>query len=197
MRDSDSVTAVLICAAIGIAGCNRVENEKAAQTNDSGQSNNGNPYNISSETQDAKDGWTLYSPPEKDFSVMAPENSVKVDVRDTPKFGKWRSYVFKLNGAELSVEIHSERTGALAGNSIEELKADTSDVLPGSLKDISLGNIPGVEFRMKGAIGESVFREYCPDDNSRTITLHAAKDLGDGLTEDEVRLFLESLKLLD
>lgn len=41
MRDMDFVIAVLISAAIGIAGCNRVENEKAVQTSDSGLSNNG------------------------------------------------------------------------------------------------------------------------------------------------------------
>jgi len=197
MRYSHLMTAAVICAAIGIAGCNRVESEKPAGTNDLGNSNDVSQTISSAETQVAKDGWAIYSPPEQDFSVMAPENSVEVKIREEPKFGKLRRHVFGTNGARsFSVTIHTERTGALAGNSVEEVKADTSYILPGSLKDISIGDTPGVEFRVKGRSGESVFREYCPEDNSRTITLHVAKNLENGVTEDEVRLFLDSFKLL-
>ena len=194
---------IFACLSFGISGCQRSSNENSGPTSASSQAS---ADDGTAEPNDDRSigepttlkGWAIYSPPENDFSVMAPENSVKVDIREEPKFGKWRKYAFKVNEtSHFAVTIHTERTGALAGNSVEEVKADTSDILPGSLKDISLGDTPGVEFRMKGAIGESVFREYCPDDNSRTVTLHVAKDLGDGLTDDEVRLFLDSFKLLD
>lgn len=198
MKYLDSVTAVLICVAIGIAGCNRVENQKVSQESDSGptaseQSSNGNRNYAPADTQAAKDGWTLYSPPEKDFSVMAPEN-VEVKVREA-KIGKFRDYVFRKGEAYITVTIHTDRKEPLAGNSVEDLKS-SEDILPGSLKDISLGDMPGIEFRTQGGIGESIFREYCAPDNSRTISIQVAKDYGGGFDEDEIRLFLDSFKLL-
>ncbi len=193
MRYSDLLTAVVVCVAIGVAGCNRVESEKAAQTSDSGQSDNGSQPGSSAETQATKDGWTLYSPPEKDFSVMAPE-TVEVKVREA-KIGKFREYVFRKGEAYITVTIHTDRKEPLAGNSVEELKS-SEDILPGSLKDISLGDMPGIEFRTQGGIGESIFREYCAPDNSRTISIQIAKDYGGGFSDDEIRLFLDSFKLL-
>ncbi|MFK8112246.1 MAG: hypothetical protein AB8B91_08580 [Rubripirellula sp.] len=192
MRYSDFVTAVVICAAIGIAGCNRVESETTAQTSGLGQSNSGNETNASAKMQAAKDGWKLYSPPEKDFSVMAPE---KVEAAVREDLGKFREYVFRKGEAYITVTIHTDRKEPLAGNSVEELKS-SEDILPGSLEDISLGDMPGIEFRTHGRIGESIFREYCASDNSKTISIQVAKDYGGGFSEDEIRLFLDSFKLL-
>lgn len=199
MKYLDSVKAVLICAAMGIAGCNRVANQNVSQEGDSGptaseQSNNGNQTITPADTQAAKDGWALYSSPEKDFSVMAPEDVV-VKVREA-KVGKFREYVFRNGEAYITVTIHADRKEPLASNSVEELKSDTSDYLPGSVKDISLGDMPGIEFRTQGGIGESIFREYCAPDNSRTISIQVAKDYGGGFSEDEIRLFLDSFNLL-
>ena len=57
--------------------------------------------------------------------------------------------------------------------------------------------MPGIEFRMNGAAGETVFREFCASDNSLSISLLVYKDTGEGLLEEEeVRLFLDSFKLL-
>jgi hypothetical protein len=192
MKYLDFVTTVLICVAIGIAGCNRVESEKPTQTSDSENSNNGSQPSVSAETQAAKEGWAMYSPPEKDFSVMAPEN-VEVKVREA-KVGKFREYAFSKGEAYFTVTIHTDRKEPLAGNSVEELKSDTSDYLPGSVRDISLGDMPGIEFRTQGVIGESIFREYCAPDNSKTISIQIAKDYGGGFDEDEIRLFLDSFK---
>ena len=111
--------------------------------------------------------------------------------------GKWRNYRFQKGEAYITVKIHTNRKEPLAGNTVEELKSDTSDYLPNSLKDISLGDMAGIEFRMKGAIGESIFREYCASDNSRTISIQIAKDHGGGFDENEIRLFLDSFKLLE
>lgn len=194
MRYSYLVTAVVICKAIGIAGCNPVESEKTAQTSDLGQSNNSKQTNVAANTEDTKDGWALYSSPEKDFYVMAPQN-VEVKARKA-KVGKFREYVFRKGEAYITVTIHTDRKEPLAGNSVEELKSDTSDYLPGSVKDISLGDMSGVEFRTQGGIGESIFREYCAPDNSRTISIQVAKDYSGGFSEDEIRLFLDSFKLL-
>ncbi len=191
---SDLGTAVVICAAICIAGCNRVESENTTRTTDLGQNDGGDQSNDASETQTAIDGWTLYSPPEQDFSVMAPEN-VEVKVREA-KVGKFREYVFRKGEAYITVTIHTDRQEPLAGNSVDELKSDTSDYLPGSLKDIALGDMPGIEFRMTGAIGESIFREYCASDNSKTISIQVAKDHGGGFSEKEIRLFFDSFELL-
>jgi hypothetical protein len=198
MRYSILLTIMAICAAIGIAGCNRVESEKAAQSSEAGQSKDANQANASPETQTEQasenEGWTLYSPPENDFSVKAPEN-VEVKVREA-KVGKFREYVFRKGEAFFTVTIHTDRKEPLAGNSVEELKSDTSDYLPGSVRDISLGDMPGIEFRTQGGIGESIFREYCAPDNSWTISIQVAKDFGGGFDEDEVRLFFDSFKLL-
>jgi hypothetical protein len=192
MRYLHLVTTAVICAAIGIAGCNRGESEKTAQTNDPGQGDIGIQTNASADTQAIEDGWAVYSPPEKDFSVMAPEN-VEAEVRE--HLGKFREYVFRKEEAYITVTIHTDRKEPLAGNSVEELKS-SEDILPGSLKDISLGDMSGIEFRTAGRIGESIFREYCAPDNSRTISIQVAKDYGGGFDEDEIRLFLDSFKLL-
>lgn len=189
----------MICVAIGLAGCNRVENEQVPQQSDSvpiasEQSSNGNQTNFPADTEAAKDGWALYSSPEKDFSVMAPE-TVEVKVREA-KVGKFREYVFRKGEAYITVTIHTDRKEPLAGNSVEELRSDTSDYLPGSVKDISLGDMSGIEFSTEGGIGESIFREYCAPDNSKTISIQVAKDYGGGFDEDEIRMFLDSFKLL-
>ncbi len=199
MRYSYLTTAVVICVAIGVGGCNRVENQKVSQESNSGptaseQGSNGNQTYAPAATQAAKDGWALYSSPEKDFSVMAPED-VEVKVSEA-KVGKFREYVFRKGEAYFTVTIHTDRKEPLAGNSVEDLKSDTSDYLPGSVKDISLGDMPGIEFRTQGGIGESIFREYCAPDNSRTISIQVAKDYEGGFSEDEIRLFLDSFKLL-
>lgn len=194
MRYSYLVTALVICTAIGFAGCNPAESEKTAQTSDLGQSSNGNPTDVPANMKDTKDGWALYTSPEKDFSVMAPEK-VEVKVREA-KVGKFQEYVFRKGEAYITVTIHTDRKEPLAGNSVEELKSDTSDYLPGSVKDISLGDMSGVEFRTQGGIGESIFREYCAPDNSRAISIQVAKDFGGGFDQDEIRLFFDSFKLL-
>lgn len=141
------------------------------------------------------DSWELYIPPQKDFSVKAPK-SVEVKENES-KVGIFRTYVFKKGEGFCSIEIHSDRKAPLNENSVEELKSDTSDYVPGSVQEISLGDMQGLEFRMKGAIGESIFREYCAPDNSRTISIQVAKDHGERFTEEEVNLFLDSFKLLD
>lgn len=64
------------------------------------------------------------------------------------------------------------------------------------VKDISLDDMPGIEFRTQGEIGESIFREYCAPDNSQTISIQVAKDLGGGFAEDEIGLFLDTFALL-
>lgn len=153
----------------------------------------GDQTNGSADTQAANDGWALYSPPEQDFYVLAPAN-VEVEVREK-EVGKFREYVFRRGEAYICVTIHTDRKGSLAGNSVEELKA-SPDILPGSLKEISLGDMPGVEFRTQGRIGESIFREYCATDNSRSISIHVAKDLAGGFAEDEIRKFLDTFNLL-
>ena len=53
MRSSDLVIVVVICTAIGIAGCNPVESKKTAETSDLRQNSNGNESNDASETQTA------------------------------------------------------------------------------------------------------------------------------------------------
>ena len=192
MRYSVFVTAVVICVAIGIAGCDRFESEKGAQADDSAESSSGNQTDATTDSQAAGAGWALYSPPEQDFSVMAPEN-VETEVRED--FGNVREYIFRKAEAYITVTIRTDRKEPLAGNSVEELKS-SADILPGSLKDISLGDMSGIEFRTQGRIGESIFREYCGSDNSRTISIQVAKDFGGGFTDDEMRRFLDSFELL-
>jgi hypothetical protein len=194
MRYSKFVKAVVICAAIGISGCGNSGSERSEQTSESTQGNDDNQTVDSPAAEaSANDGWALYSPPEKDFSVMAPEN-VEVKVRES-KVGKFREYVFRKGEAYITVTIHTDRKEPLAGNSVEELKS-SPDILPGSLKELSFGDMPGIEFRTQGGIGESIFREYCAPDNSRTISIQVAKDYGGGFDEDEIRLFFDSFKLL-
>lgn len=130
----------MICVAIGFAGCDRVENEQVPQESDSvpvaSEQSNGNQINVPAESEPAKEGWALYSSPEKDFSVMAPK-ALEVKVREA-KVGKFREYVFRKGEAYITVTIHTDRKEPLAGNSVEELNSDTSDYLSGSVKDISL-----------------------------------------------------------
>lgn len=198
MRIGFLTTATLVCGAIGSAGCERVATEHPELSNRSMQAEEAkDSLEVEAKTNSSTENWVLYSPPERDFSVMAPEDSVEVTSKST-NVGKFREYVFKKGeAAPFSVNVHTERKGALAGNSVEDLKSDTSDYLPGSLRDISLNDMPGIEFRMSGAIGESVFQEFCAPDNSRSISIQVAKDVGEGLTEDEVRTFLDSFKLVD
>lgn len=183
----------LLIGAGGIWGCDKIEDQAPVDTSDATPATVSEQDNASNETQPPTNGWALYVPPEKDFSVMAPID-VGVDKRESP-VGKFREYIFQQGQPYFSVTIHSDRQGPLAGNSVEELKSDTSDYVAGSVKDISLGDMPGVEFRMQGSIGESIFREYCTEDNSKSISIQVAKDLGDGFSDEEIKTFLDSFKL--
>jgi len=108
---------------------------------------------------------------------------------------KVRSYEFTKGGAPLIVEIYSDRTGQLAVDTVQDLR-DSEDIVPGTLREVSLPGMPGIEFRTRGRVGEVIHREYCSPDRSRSITLFVRKDLGEGLSEAEVRAFLDSFKLL-
>ncbi len=198
MKYSVSMMVLANCVTVGIAGCGTPDSENSEQAGESVRGEDDNQANDSPESQVAQvsdqKGWAFYSSPEGDFSVMAPENLI-VKVREA-KVGMFREYVFRKGEAYFAVTIHTDRKEPLAGNSIEELKSDASDFLPGSLREISLGDMPGIEFRTQGEIGESIFREYCAPDNSRTISIQVAKDHEGGFSEDEIRLFLDSFKLL-
>jgi hypothetical protein len=181
---------------IGISGCQQAANEKSESETSSTKIGDDNETVDLDETdlreKTTPQGWTLYSPPEKDFSVMVPEGSVEVSGEEV-KVAKVRHYKFNA----FNVDIYTDRKGSLAGNSVEELKADTTDYVPGSLRDISLGDMPGIEFRTNRGAGETVFREFCASDNSLSISLWVYKETGEGLLEEEeVRLFLDSFKLL-
>ena len=191
---------MLACLQVGISGCGQTANDQSEfetasmQVGDDIETKESDQSEVDEKT--IPKGWTLYSPPEKTFSVLAPEASVEVSSREFA-FGQYQSYFFKKGDTpHFEVRFHTDRKGELGGNSVEELKDDPSDFLPNSLREISLGDMPGIEYRMTGRPGESIFREFCRSDNSLSITLIVYKDTGEGLTEEEVRLFLDSFKLL-
>lgn len=106
--------------------------------------------------------------------MVAPE-TVEIRAREA-KVGKFRGvFISKRRGVHHG-DHTTDRKEPLAGNSVEELKSDTSAYLPGSVKDFLIGGISGMEFRTRGGIGESICREYCAPDNSTTISIQVAKD---------------------
>ena len=142
-------------------------------------------------------GWSVFVPPEGDFSVMAPGQPVEAANREL-KMWNVRRYTFGGGGgpvAPLVVELYSNRNGPLATDTVADLRA-SPDIVPGTLRDISLPGMPGIEFRTQGGAGEVVHREFCSPDLSSSITLFAQPDVGEGLSDVEVRAFLDSFKLL-
>lgn len=145
------------------------------------------------QTSTGSQDWKLYTPPEGDFSVMVPADPIESS-RQALKPWTVRRYLFTKGDTPMVVEIYSDRTGELASNTVDDLR-DSPDIVPGTLREVSLPGMPGIEFRTKGRIGEVVFREFCSPDRSQSISLSVQKDVG-GMSEAEVRTFLDSFKLL-
>jgi hypothetical protein len=139
-------------------------------------------------------GWKVYAPPEGDFSVAVPAGPSVARSQDE-KSQKVRLYVFRAGEAGLSVTLFSERTGRAAqSDKPEEIRADPQ-VVAGSVRDIWLGDLRGLEFRRVDAQdGECVHRVYRSADGSRAVALRVVKP--QALSGAEVRAFLESFQLL-
>ena len=190
MRFLRKIVVALVCSALAVLGCNRASNPDPAPAASV-------PAEAASTTAAAATvpkGWKVYTSPEGDFSVVVPADPTDSST-NVLKMWKLRRYTFKKGEAPMVVELYSDRTGKLASNTVQDLRT-SPDIVPGTLRDVSLSGIPGIEFRTSGRIGEVICREYCSPDNSRSISLFVQKEVGAGISEAEVRAFLESFKLL-
>ncbi|PHS00911.1 MAG: hypothetical protein COA78_23325 [Blastopirellula sp.] len=180
---------IIFCLGISIIGCQPSSDQVSTPTTATRSSSD------TTQASTVPKGWKTYTSPEGGFSVVVPGDPIESNFSDK-KIWKLHSYAFAKKGAILVIEVYSDRTGDLATNTVADSRSDSSSMVAGSLRDVSLPGMPGIEFRTKGGSGEVVHREYCSSDNSRSITLFLQKDLGGGLTENEVRAFFDSFKLL-
>lgn len=180
----------MVCFALTAFGCDRASNSDPAPVTSVSAPVASRP--ASAATVPA--GWKVYTPPEGDFSVVVPADPTDSS-SNVLKMWKLRRYTFKKGEAPIVVELYSDRTGKLASNTVEDLRT-SPDILPGTLRDVSLPGMQGIEFRTSGRVGEVIFREFCSPDNSQSISLQVQKEVGAGFSEAEVRVFLESFKLL-
>jgi hypothetical protein len=139
-------------------------------------------------------GWKVFTPTEGDFSVAVPADPSVARSQDE-KTQKVRLYVFRKGEAGLNVMLYSERTGSAAQmDKPEEIRADPA-VGAGSVREIALGEMRGLEFRRKDPQdGDCVHRVYRSPDGSRAVALRVAKP--QALTDAEVRAFLESFQFV-
>jgi hypothetical protein len=189
----------IICLASVIAGCRQADAPKLPDSENAAPSSEpdrqATENGSSSVPSTSPEGWQMYDSPESGFTVMVPGNPSETS-NDIPNVWKVRSYTFQDGETPLVIEIYSDRTGALATNTVEDLR-ESPDIVPGTLRELSHPGLPGIEFRSKGSVGEVVHREYCSADNSRSISILVQKDVGKGISEHKVQLFLDSFKLLD
>ncbi|MDP1561529.1 MAG: hypothetical protein Q8M16_09045 [Pirellulaceae bacterium] len=156
---------------------------------------NSNDLSVSRTVPSFPDGWQAYKSPDGGFIVTAPGNPTEVS-SDELRMWKVTRYTFQDEETPLVIEIYSERTGAIATNTVDDLR-DSPDMLLGSLHDVALPGMSGIEFRTKGRVGEVVHREYCSHDNTRSISIFVQKEIGGGISDAKVQLFLDSFKLLN
>lgn len=185
------------CLAGLASGCqqrNEIAEPKTPVTALQAEGNDGSDDNPDlDKVSEAPDGWKTYEPADGGFTVFAPGNPPDVSTEEL-KMWKQKSYTFQEGAASLAIEIYSERTGAVATNTVDDLR-DSPDIVPGSLRDLTLSGMPGIQFRTRGLAGEVVHREYCSPDNSRSISIIIQKDVGNGIPEEKFQQFLDSFKL--
>jgi hypothetical protein len=138
-------------------------------------------------------GWKTYTPLEGDFTVAVPGDPTLVQPQREGE-QNLRLYVFRKGDAGLSVMLF-ERTGAATQrDKPEEIRADPQ-VQAGSLREVSLAGLSGLEFRRTDPQdGECACRVYRSPDGTRAVTLRVVKP--GTLSQDEVKAFLESFRLL-
>jgi hypothetical protein len=105
-----------------------------------------------------------------------------------------RLYVFRKGEAGCNVMLF-ERTGkAVQRDKPDEIRADRQ-VDAQSIREVALAGMSGLEFRRTDPDdGECVYRVYRSVDGTRAITLRVARPKS--LSDDEVKAFLESFRLL-
>ena len=178
-----TVAAALVCFALAGVGCKR----QGSPTATSPAAAPGAP------AVSVPAGWKVYTAPEGDFSVAVPADpSVVRPIKEKEQVG--RVYVFRKGDAELNVMIF-ERTGAATQrDKLEEIRA-YPQVVAGSLREVSLAGMRGLEFRRSDPQeGECVHRVYRSPDGSRAVSLRVVKP--QSFSAAEVRAFLDSFKIL-
>lgn len=190
---------VIAFLATFVFGCQQRSDVDGTDTQDAvsptEQAHSSNDPSVSGSVPSSPHNWQTYESHEAGFTVMVPGNPTEVS-SDELNMWKVKRFTFQQGETPLIIEIYSERTGALATNSVDDLR-DSPDMLPGSLRDVALPGMPGIEFRTRGRIGEVVHREYCSPDNSRSISIFVQKEIGSGISDDKIQLFLDSFKLIN
>ena len=181
------------------AGCQQ-RNENGESQNPAAtlqaDSNNGSGNESALDTgSEAAIGWKTYEAADGSFTVFAPGQPPDVSTEKLPVWKEQR-YAFKDGNVSFVIEIYSGRKGAVATNTVDDLR-DSPDIVAGTLRDVTLSGMPGIEFRTQGNVGEVVHREYCSTDNSKSISIFVQKDLVTGMSEGRIQQFLDSFKLKD
>jgi len=184
-------TAMLGCQRATIPGASTAETATSPSVQDPTPEAQGDivPTQVSQVSISPK-GWKVYTPPEGDFSIMVQDDLVKIN-RTERTFFKLSRYEFAWG----DVSVYSDKTGKWAENTVDGMRQDTEFVVQGTLRDVTLPVMPGVEYRTGSPDGEIVYREFCEPDCSRSFTLAVWKGKY-GLSADEVVAILDSFKLL-
>jgi hypothetical protein len=105
-----------------------------------------------------------------------------------------RTFRFLIDGApSLVVEVYTDGTDKL---DVDEIMRNGPSEGTVSLREVTVGDLKGIENRSKGPQGEVVQRLFGTPDKTRRFGLSVYKDVNAGVPEDQVKAFLESFKPL-
>lgn len=187
MRFHNASRCWLVVLAAALAGCNGETEQSAldeARALRDGTTSPGGP--------ELPEGWVIYTSPQKDFSIAAPRMPIEIATEKLYQ-ENLRSFLFTVDGARLVVDVFYDRTGEAAVDVVETMRNGLAQRSPpGSFREVTAGDLHGIEFRTKDPRGEVVNRVYCTPDKTRSFDLYVQKDASGGVPEEQVKAFLES-----
>lgn len=179
----------LSCVVLTLFGC---EKASSVPKNAPGSGETSKAQNSQSKTN-VPSGWITFSPPEKDFSVLVP-GSPKIDRNRNTDLQKERIFIFPKGDSSLAIYFFTNRKGSAAKiDDIQEARTNPN-LVPGSLREITLGKLKGIEVLEKDPKGneETLARIFRSSDGTEALSLSVKNTKG--FSENEIRAFLDSFK---